>query len=114
MRDIKDMLTEWSSYYIDRADNGYPKQSPFATERVQNNNRSTDTYYDLPTDVVRLNLEIEGLSPPHRIIIREQYTKRGSLRDHARNLVMSHQCYAQILGFVHDHLAHKMSINHSA
>lgn len=112
MRDIKDILTDWAGYCIDNyAVNGYPKQSAFVTERVQDNNRSTDTYIqlDLPDGIKAVDEEIAALSPPHRLVIKEQYTKKGAMREHAKNLNLNVATYCNVLRFIHDHLAHKLN-----
>jgi len=112
MREIKDMLTEWAAYFVDNYKvNGYPKQSAFVNERVQDNNRSTESYVDrdLPADAKAVDAEIAAMSPPHRAIIREHYTKRGSMREHAKNLKLNAATYCTVLRFIHDHLAHKLN-----
>lgn len=92
---IKDLLNEWARYYRPDRNTGYPKQSAFATERVQTSNRSTETYIDnVPEEITRLNKEIEtGLAPDLKQIVRQEYFEVGTRKMKAQRLKMTRQTF---------------------
>lgn len=103
---IKALLREWASWHHYRETGGYPHQSPFATERVQNSNRSTDTYADIrmPDDLRTLESHIEGLPPGARRIIALEYLDRRPQKLKAADLKMPRQMFSARLLWIHEQL----------
>jgi hypothetical protein len=108
---IKGLLREWACYYQDGLGSGYPKQSPFATERVDGDNRSTETYRAIPDVIVELNDHIErGLAPAFKIIIKMEYRDRRPQKTKALVLDMTREVFNQRLKFAHEQLMHMMRL----
>lgn len=106
---IKELLREWACYYQDGYGTGYPKQSAFAQERVQNDNRSTDTYRAIPADIVKLNDIIEhGLAPTFKLIVKMEYRDKRPQKTKAMVLDMHREVFSQRLRFAHEQLNHMM------
>jgi hypothetical protein len=103
MNRIKELLNEWASFHIDRQ-HGYPSQAPFATERVQSGNRSTETYRDMPAIIVQLNTEIERLAPAFKRIISLEYLDRRPQKTKAALLNIPRQVFSQRLLWIHEQL----------
>lgn len=103
MNRIKSLLAEWASYQIDKR-HGYPTQSAFARERVDGNNRSTDTYREMPVDVVKLDVEIERLAPGFKRIIALEYLDRRPQKIKAAVLGIPRQVFSQRLLWIHEQL----------
>lgn len=101
---IKTLLQEWAGYYIDHYGTGYPKQTPFATERVQNNNRSTETYRDIPEQIVKLNGAIEALAPTFKRIIALEYRDPRPQKTKAAVMGIPRQVFSQRLLWIHEQL----------
>lgn len=105
---IKELLREWAAWSIDRQ-GSYPKQSAFATERVDNSNRSTDTYFDdAPEEIVKLNDEIELLAPGFKRIIALEYLDRRPQKVKAAVLGIPRQVFSQRLLWIHEQLSFAM------
>jgi len=105
---IKDMIVEWAAWSIDRR-GGYPRQAAFASERVDNWNRSTDTYYDnAPPDIVRLNDEIERLAPPFKRVLALEYLDRRPQKTKAALLGIPRQVFSMRVCWIHEQLAFAM------
>lgn len=101
---IKELLTEWAGWHMDGIGTGYPKQVAFATERVQNDNRSTETYREMPEDVSRLNKEIERLAPQFKRILHLEYLDRRPQKAKAATLGIPREVFSVRLRFVHEQL----------
>jgi hypothetical protein len=101
---IKEMLREWAAWHQYRATGGYPSQSAFATERVQNNNRSTETYREMPAEIVRLDVEIERLAPGFKRILALEYLDRRPQKTKAALLGIPREVFSVRLRFVHEQL----------
>lgn len=109
MDQIKALLCEWAGYYHDGYGTGYPKQSAFSVERVQNSNRSTETYRAIPADIVRLNDFIEkSLAPTFKRIVQMEYRDRRPQKTKAAVMDMSREVFSQRLRFAHEQLNHMM------
>lgn len=105
---IKTLLNEWAAWCTDRQ-NGYPSQVAFATERVDNSNRSTDTYFeDAPPDIVKLNGEIERFAPGFRRVLALEYLDRRPQKTKAAVLGIPRQVFSQRLLWIHEQLNHVM------
>lgn len=105
MDQIKEMLRLWASFYHDGLGTGYPKQSPFVTERVQGLNRDTETYVAIPAEIVRLNDYIEkSLAPSFKLIIKMEYMDRRSQKIKAAVLGIPRQVFSQRLLWCHEQL----------
>jgi DNA-directed RNA polymerase specialized sigma24 family protein len=102
---IKELLREWASYHIDRR-HGWPTQAAFATERVDGNNRSTDTYHEMPDEIVRLNTEIERLAPGFKRILRLEYLDNRPQKTKAALLGIPREVFSVRLRFIHEQLDH--------
>lgn len=108
MQGIKDLLNEWAAWSIDRR-GGYPRQAAFASERVDNCNRSTETYYDnAPPEIVRLNDEVERLAPPFKRILALEYFDRRPQKTKAALLGMPRQVFSQRVLWIHQQLSYAM------
>ena len=107
MDTIKELLREWASYHIDNR-HGYPTQSAFANERVDGNNRSTDTFREMPEDVRSVNREIERLAPPFKRIIALEYLDRRPQKTKAALLGIPRQVFSQRLLWIHEQLKFAM------
>jgi hypothetical protein len=105
---IKELLNEWAGFYMDFVGTGYPKQSAFATERVQTSNRSTETLRSVPDDVLRLNREIELMAPAFKQIIHLEYMRKGPQKVKASILGIGQAVYSMRLSFIYESLEHKM------
>jgi hypothetical protein len=104
---IKELLREWASYHIDRR-TGWPTQSAFATERVQNDNRSTETYREMSADIVKLNVEIEKFAPGFKRIIALEYLDRRPQKTKAAVMGIPRQVFSQRLLWCHEQLNYTM------
>lgn len=83
----------------------YPHQAAFATERVDNSNRSTETYYeDAPEEIVKLNGEIERLAPGFKRVIALEYLDRRPQKTKAAVLGIPRQVFSQRLLWIHEQL----------
>lgn len=100
---IKELLREWASYQIDRR-HGWPTQAAFATERVDGSNRSTETYREMPEEVVRLNVEIERLAPGFKRILSLEYLDNRPQKTKAAVLGIPRQVFSQRLLWCHEQL----------
>lgn len=100
---IKELLREWASFHIDRR-HGWPTQSAFATERVQESNRSTDTFREMPAEIVQINGEIEKLAPAFKRIIALEYLDRRPQKTKAAVLGIPRQVFSQRLLWIHEQL----------
>jgi hypothetical protein len=115
---IKAALRDWASWHLHRESGGgpggYPRQSAFATERVQNLNRSTDTYYDshMPPDLHVLDGYIERLAPGHKRIIAVEYLDRRPQKAKAEMLGITRQIYSAQLRWTHEQLNYLMYEQH--
>lgn len=104
MQRIKDLLCEWASRAIDRQ-HTYPTQSAFVTERVQDNNRSTETYFDnAPADIIKLNDEIERLAPPFKRVLALEYLDKRPQKSKAVLLGIPRQVFSQRVLWIHEQL----------
>lgn len=103
---IKTLLREWAGYHIDGYGTGYPKQSAFATERVQTSNRSTETYREMPEEIVKLNTEIERLAPGFKQILRLEYLDKRPQKTKAALLGIPREVFSVRLRFIHEQLDH--------
>jgi hypothetical protein len=104
---IKELLAEWASHQIDKR-HGYPSKSAFANERVDGDNRSTDTYREMPAEIVKLDVEIEKLAPGFKRVVALEYLDRRPQKTKAVLLGIPRQVFSQRLGFVHEQLTHAM------
>lgn len=105
MERIKDLLREWACFYKDGLGGGYPKQAAFATERVDGDNRSTETYRDIPAVIVKLNDYIENsLAPNFKVIVHLEYLDRRPQKTKAAVLKMARSVYCARLTYVHEQL----------
>lgn len=105
---IKELLREWAGWYVDNMGAGYPKQSPFATERVQNDNRSTETYREMPAEIVKLNVEIERLAPGFKRILSLEYRDRRPQKTKAALLGIPREVFSARLRWIHEQLDYTM------
>lgn len=101
---IRVMLREWAGWHEERLAAGYPGQSAFATERVDNSNRSTDTYREMPEDIKRLNDEIERLAPAFKSVLSLEYLDRRPQKTKAAVLGIPRQVFSQRLLWIHEQL----------
>jgi hypothetical protein len=105
---IKELLREWAAWSVDRQ-SSYPRQAAFASERVDNSNRSTETYYDdAPDEIVKLNTEIERLAPGFKRIIALEYLDRRPQKTKAAVLGIPRQVFSARLLWIHEQLNHVM------
>lgn len=104
---IKELLCIWARHYCDRS-GGYPSQSPFVAERVDNKNRSTETYAEIPREVVELNDYIERLAPGFKAIISIEYMSRLPQKTKAAKLHIPRPIYSLRLGWIYEQLNHAM------
>jgi hypothetical protein len=107
---IKELLREWAAWHIDKLAAGYPSQAAFATERVDNVNRSTETFTgrEMPEEIVRLNGEIDKLAPNCKRIIALEYLDRRPQKTKAAVLGIPRQVFSQRLLWCHEQLAYVM------
>lgn len=105
---IKELLAEWAGWHIDRCGTGYPRQSAFATERVQNSNRSTETLREMPREVSLVNDEIERLAPGFRRLVALEYCDRRPAKTKATLLQIPREVFYARLRFIHEQLAFAM------
>ena len=102
---IKALLEQWAEYMDEKAQGGYPTQAPFATERVQSSNRSTETYIAvMPEDVKKLNNAIESLAPIYKRVIGLEYCKRGPQKAKAAEMEIGRTQFAYHLIACHEQL----------
>ncbi|MFL6141716.1 MAG: hypothetical protein ACJ72N_07575 [Labedaea sp.] len=107
---IKAALRDWAHWHLHRegggGPGGYPSQSAFATERVQNSNRSTDTYAEaqMPPDLLILDRYIERLAPSHKRIVAAEYLDRRPQKAKAEMLRLSRQAFSAQLRWIHEQL----------
>ncbi len=106
-------LKLWAACYEHREHLGYPAQSNFVTERVQSNNRSTDTYREIPADIVRLNGYIEDMPEISKAVLVMQYREKGTASVKAAKLrsvfpSMHLSVYSIRLSVIHENLSKKM------
>lgn len=104
MDQIKELLREWAGWQFEKVTGGYPSQSAFATERVQNSNRSTETYRAMPAEIVRLNAEIERLAPGFKRILALEYLDRRPQKTKAALMGIPRQVFSQRLLWIHEQL----------
>lgn len=105
---IKELLLVWAVWAIDRK-GGYPREAAFAKERVDNSNRSTETYYDnAPPEVIKLNDEIERLAPPFKRILRLEYLDRRPQKTKAAIEGIPRQVFSQRVNWIHVQLNYAM------
>ncbi len=104
---IKDLMCVWAAWVAERAMGGYPAQCAFATERVQDSNRSTDTYHiKAPEHCEALDEHIEKkLAPAFKNIVRMEYMDKRPTRVKAAVLQIPTQVYYQRLSFIHTQLS---------
>jgi len=101
---IKTLLHEWAALSIDNV-GGYPRQAAFATERVDNCNRSTETFYDdAPEEIIKLNGEIAKLAPGFKRIIALEYLDRRPQKTKAAVLGIPRQVFSARLLWCHEQL----------
>lgn len=111
---IKAALRDWANWHMHRESGGgpggYPRQSAFATERVQTSNRSTDTYSEshMPADLLILDGHIERLAPGHKRVIAVEYLDRRPQKAKAATLRISRQMFSARLRWIHEQLDHLM------
>lgn len=105
---IKELLREWASWHHDKATGGYPSQSAFATERVQNNNRSTETYREMPEEIKRLDNEVEKLPPAFKRILSLEYLDKRPQKTKAAVIGIPREVFSVRLRFIHELLNHSM------
>lgn len=114
MNRIKAALRDWASWHLHRESGGgpggYPRQSAFATERVQTSNRSTDTYSDavMPPDLLRLDIHIERLAPAHKRMVAVEYLDRRPQKAKAEMFGIPRQIYSAQLRWIHEQLEFSM------
>ena len=105
MHRIKDLLNEWAARSIDRQQGGYPRQSAFANERVDNSNRSTETYYDnAPPEIIKLNTEIERFAPVFKRILALEYLDKRPQKTKAAVMGIPRQVFSQRVYWIHEQL----------
>lgn len=104
MDPIKELLREWASWQFERVAGGYPSQSAFATERVQNSNRSTETYRSMPDEIKKLDGEIERLAPGFKRILALEYLDRRPQKTKAALMGIPRQVFSQRLLWIHEQL----------
>lgn len=118
MNRIKDALRDWAHWHLHRESGGgpggYPRQSAFATERVQTSNRSTDTFSEsrMPPDLMRLDALIECLAPPHKRVLAVEYLDRRPQKAKAETLGVSRQAFSAHLRWVHEQLDFQYFVEH--
>lgn len=106
---IKDLLCVWASLAIDKRQAGYPKQVAFATERVQDSNRSTETYFDSwPADIQRLNTFIEAMAPMFKQVLRLEYFDKRPQKTKAHVLGIRREVFNQRMIYIHEQLDYSM------
>lgn len=105
---IKELLQAWAGWHTDGLSSGYPRSVSFANERVQNDNRSTDTLHEMPPDVKRVNEEIERLAPTFKAIIALEYRDRRPQKTKAALLKIPRQVFSQRLLWIHEQLTYTM------
>lgn len=101
---IKDLLNEWAAWHVDGIGTGYPRQSAFATERVQNDNRSTETFREMPPEVKQLDEEIEKLAPNFKRILSLEYLDRRPQKTKAAVIGIPRQVFSARLLWIHEQL----------
>lgn len=101
---IKDLLQEWAGWQVDGFRGGYPAQVAFATERVQDSNRSTDTYREMPPDVAKLNAEIDKLAPNFKRVLALEYLDKRPQKTKAAIMGIPREVFSVRLRFVHEQL----------
>lgn len=111
MSRIKELLVIWAGWYAYRLGVGYPRQSAFATERVQTSNRSTETIVEVPHDVQQLNEEIEKLPPQFKRIIALEYMHPGPQKSKAAILKMPREIFSRRVTFILELLSHRVYNN---
>jgi len=107
MDSIKHLLHEWASYNIDRR-TGWPSTVCFATERVQDSNRSVDTIRELPEEIRLLDIEVERLAPRFKMIVRLEYFDKRPQKTKAAVLGIPRQVFSQRLLWIHEQLTFAM------
>ncbi len=101
---IKDLLREWAGLRLDRQ-RAYPSQAAFATERVDNCHRNTETYYeDLPPRIAKLSAQIECMAPSSQKIIEMEYLDRRPQKTKAAELGMPREVFSSRLRWIHEQL----------
>lgn len=105
---IKELLNEWAGWHMDGFGTGYPKQVAFATERVQNDNRSTETFREIPPEVSKVNDEIEKLAPAFKKILRLEYLDNRPQKTKAAVLGIPREVFSVRLRFIHEQLNYVM------
>lgn len=105
---IKELLTVWAGWHMDSVGTGYPRQSAFATERVQTSNRSTESYREMPTEVSSVNDQIERLAPGFRRVVALEYCDRRPAKTKAALLGIPREVFYARLRFIHEQLAFAM------
>ena len=104
---IKYLLREWASFHIDKR-HGWPTQSAFANERVQESNRSTDTFRAMPAEIVRLGEEVERLAPKFKSVLSLEYLDARPQKTKAAVLGIPRQVFSQRLLWIHEQLSFAM------
>ena len=105
---IKELLQAWAGWHMDGREGGYPRSVSFANERVQNDNRSTDTLCEMPEEVKRIDDEIERLAPPFKAIVALEYRDRRPQKTKAALLKIPRQVFSQRLLWIHEQLTYTM------
>jgi len=104
---IKEKLTEWACYSIDRMQ-GWASSSSFVNERVQSSISVRNTYYEnAPDDIQRLNDEIEKLPPQFKRIVALEYADKRPAKTKAAVLGIPRQVFYLRLSFIHEVLYHR-------
>ncbi len=99
---IKDLLSTWATLNALKATGGYPKESAFATERVDSSNRSTETYYESwPAEIVKLDAEIERLAPMFKRILALEYLDKRPQKTKAAVLRIPREVFSARVRFIH-------------
>ena len=101
---IKDLLQEWAGWQDPCHAAGYPRQVAFASERVQNDNRSTDTIREMPADVRKLSDEIDKLAPNFKRVLALEYLDRRPQKTKAALMDIPRQVFSQRLLWIHEQL----------
>lgn len=108
---IKDLLNAWGRWVIKQESGGcgYPSQSAFVSERVDNCNRSTDTFYEqTPDDIKNIDAEINKLPPTFRRILVLEYSKPGNQSTKAAKLGIPQQVFSQRVKYIQEQLNFSM------
>ena len=103
---IKDLLYAWVAVVDNRKFGGYPKQSAFAVERVQNDNIETDSFHvGTHPDIIKLDEEVAKLAPMFQQVLRLEYFDKRPTKTKAAVLGIPRQVFAQRISFMHQQLS---------